>query len=450
MRLPAQDGLPPAQRAIAMLGIALGVLTSVMDGAIANVALPTIAADLGATPAASVWVVNAYQLAVCVALLPVAAIGEIVGYRRVFAVGFTVFTIASLCCALSPTLLTLSLSRALQGMGGATMMALSPPLVRLIYPRHQIGRGVGLVGFFVAVSAAAGPSAASAILAVAHWPWLFAVNLPIGVVGLVVTSRVLPHRPGSGGTFDWRGAVLNAGALGLLVTGIDRAGIEGPHLGPLAQIGGGVVCFVVLLRNQTRQAKPLLPLDLLRIPLFALSMATSLCSYAAQMMTFVAVPFLLQKGLGLDAVHAGLLITPWPLMLAITAPVAGRLADRYPPGLLGGVGLALMALGTVTVVLLHPAPADWDVAWRMGLTGLGFGLFQAPNNKLLITTAPPHRAGAAGGLQAAARLVGQTFGGAFAALIFAAAGTAGPHDALITAAVLSVAGAAVSMSRIGR
>ena len=244
--------------------------------------------------------------------------------------------------------------------------------------------------------------------------------------------------------------MLNAGALGLLVTGIDRAGIEGPHLWPLAQIVGGLVFFAALLRDQTRQSRPLLPLDLMRIPLFALSMATSLCTYAAQMMTFVALPFLLQHGLGFDAVHAGLLITPWPLMLALTAPVAGRLADRYPPGLLGGIGLVLMAAGTVCVLLLHPAPADWDVAWRMGLTGLGFGLFQAPNNKLLITTAPPHRAGAAGGLQAAARLVGQTFGGAFAALIFAAAGDAGPHDALITATVLALAGAVVSMSRIGR
>ena len=433
---------------IAMAGIAMGVFTGVMDGAIANVALPTIAQDLHTTAAASVWVVNAFQLAVTMTLLPVAALGDKFGCRRIFALGFLLFTIASVACALSTTLLQLSLSRALQGVGAASMMALSPPLVRRIYPQHLLGRGVGTVGLFVAISAATGPSAASLILSVASWPWLFAVNLPVGLIGLVVTQAVLPNVPGTGRGFDLKGAVLTAATLALLVTGVDRMGIEGPGWSALGQIVAAILLGTLLVRSQDRRRDPILPVDLMRIPLFALSVATSLCSYSAQMMTFVALPFYLQRTLGIDTVTSGFLITPWPVALALTAPVAGRLADRYPAGALGCIGLATMALGTALLTLLPAHPGYPDIVWRMALTGLGFGLFQAPNNRTLIQAAPRARAGAAGGMQAAARLFGQTMGGAIAGLIFGLLGAIGPITALATAASISAAGSLVSLTRL--
>jgi MFS transporter, DHA2 family, multidrug resistance protein len=433
---------------IAMAGIAMATFTGVMDGAIANVALPTIAHDLHSSAAASVWVVNAFQLAVTMSLLPIAAIGDKLGCRRVFAVGFAVFTVASVCCALSGTLLELSLSRALQGMGAASMMALSPPIVRRIYPQHMLGRGVGLVGVFVALAAATGPTAASVILSVAHWPWLFAVNLPIGIVGLAVTQMVLPDIPGTGRRFDLLGALLTAASLALLVTGVDRLGIEGPGLSAAGQIVAALVLGALLVRSQLRRTDPILPVDLMRAPLFALSVATSLCTYSAQMMTFVALPFFLQRNLGIDAVTSGFLITPWPVALAVTAPIAGRLADRYPAGLLGGIGLAFMACGTMLLTLLPASPGVIDIIWRMAVTGFGFGLFQAPNNRVLIGSAPRNRAGAAGGLQAAARLFGQTMGGAVAGVIFGVFGARGPVTALGVAAGIAAVGSLVSMTRL--
>ncbi|HVC12111.1 MAG TPA: MFS transporter, partial [Burkholderiales bacterium] len=171
--MEASDGLPLPQRAWAMLAIGLAITMSVLDSAIANVALPTIASDLHATPADSVWVVNAYQLVITVLLLPLASLGEIIGFRRIYRTGLAIFTAASLGCALSHSLLGLSLARLVQGVGAAGVLSVNAALVRFIYPRRLLGRGIGIIAFVVAVSAAAGPTVAAGILAVASWPWLF-------------------------------------------------------------------------------------------------------------------------------------------------------------------------------------------------------------------------------------------------------------------------------------
>jgi MFS family permease len=189
---------------------------AVLDGAIANVALPTIARDVNASPAASIWVVNAYQLTVTISLLPLASIGDIFGYRRVYRWGLTVFTIASLGCALSDSLLTLTLARIVQGFGAAGIMSVNGALIRFIYPRGSIGRGVGLNATIGSVSSATGPTVASAILSVAHWPWLFAVNVPIGSLAILIAWRALPRTPRAGHTFDVASAGMTALTIGLI------------------------------------------------------------------------------------------------------------------------------------------------------------------------------------------------------------------------------------------
>jgi len=220
--MEAPDGLPPPQRGWAMFAIGLAIAMAVLDGAIAHVALPTIARDLAATPADSVWVVNAYQLVITILLLPLASAGEIVGYRRVYRIGLAVFTLASLACALSDSLLALTLARVAQGVGAAGVMSVNAALVRFIYPRRLLGRGIGVVALVVAVSAAVGPTVASAILSIASWPWLFAVNVPIGIATLVA-AQALPRTPGAPRRFDLPSAVLNALFFGLLIVAIDSA-----------------------------------------------------------------------------------------------------------------------------------------------------------------------------------------------------------------------------------
>ncbi len=447
-RIAVQDGVPLPQRYWAILAIALGLTLAVLDGAIANVALPTIARDLDASPAASIWVVNAYQLAVTISLLPLASLGDIYGYRRVYQYGLAVFTVASLGCALSDSLFTLTIARIIQGFGAAGIMSVNGALVRFIYPRRWLGRGVGLNATIGSIASAVGPTVAAAILSVGPWPWLFAVNVPIGALAMAIAWRALPRTPSSGVRFDAPSAIWSALAFGLLISAIDGLG----H-GENASLAGAELCIAIifgfiLVTRQLSQTSPMLPVDLLRIPLFALSVATSICAFVAQSMALVSLPFLFENTLGRSQVETGLLLTPWPLAVAVIALFTGRLSDRYPAGLLGGCGLAVMATGLALLSLLPAHPATFDIVWRMLICGIGFGFFNTPNNRAIITSAPLIRAGAASGMQATARLLGQSMGAALVALIFGLSPSEGTTIVLVVAACAASGAAAVSFLRL--
>jgi MFS transporter, DHA2 family, multidrug resistance protein len=442
------DGVPVPQRYWAILTIALGLTLAVLDGAIANVALPTIAADLHTSPANSIWVVNAYQLAVTISLLPLSSLGDIFGYRRVYQWGLVVFTISSLACAMSFSLPTLAGARVLQGFGAAGIMSVNSALVRFIYPRRWIGRGIGLNATVGSIASAAGPTVAAAILSVAPWPWLFAVNVPIGVVAVAIAWRTLPATPHSGAKFDVPSALLSALTLGLLITVIDGIGHDEHIELVIIQAMAAIVIGLILVARELAQTAPLLPVDLMRVPLFALSVATSVAGFIAQSMALVSLPFLFENTLGLTQVRTGLLLTPWPLMVAVIAPFTGRLADRYPVGILSGIGLSVLAVGLGLVSLLPGHPYAFDIAWRMVICGLGFGFFNTPNNRAIITSAPRHRTGGASGMQAAARLFGQTTGAALVALVFGLVPLHGTTVTLICGACIAFGAAGISFLRI--
>jgi len=246
---------------------------------------------------------------------------------------------ASLFCALSHTLLLLTVARIVQGFGAAGIMSVNSALVRYTYPHALLARGIGFNALVVAFSAAVGPTVASAILAVGTWPYLFAINIPIGIGALALGWRCLPHTQGGIHIFDWQSAVLSAVTFGLGIAAIDSVG-HGETLSIcLLEFGIAAAACLLLVRRQTEVSSPLLPLDLLRIPIFALSVCTSVASFCAQMLAFVAMPFYLETRFGYSAVQMGLLITPWPIAIAFAAPLAGRLVERYSAGLLGGIGL---------------------------------------------------------------------------------------------------------------
>jgi MFS transporter, DHA2 family, multidrug resistance protein len=442
------DGLPKPQRNWAIVTIALGLVMAVMDGAIANVALPTIAQELNATPAFSIWIVNGYQLAITISLLPLASLGEIIGYRRVYLAGLILFTLASLFCALSHTLALLTVARIVQGFGAAGILSVNAALVRFTYPRAQLGRGIGINAMVVAVSAAVGPTVAAAILAIGTWPYLFAINIPIGIAALALGWHCLPHTPRAERSFDWQSAALSAITFGVGIAAIDSLGHGETLTMFLSEFAVSATAAVLLVLRQKHVASPLLPIDLLRIPVFALSIGTSILSFCAQMLAFVAIPFFLQSGFGYSAVQTGLLITPWPIAVAFAAPFAGRLVERYPAGLLGGVGLLLFAVGLATLALLPADPSTADVIWRMALSGAGFGLFQTPNNRTMIAAAPRERSGGASGMLGTARLLGQTTGAALVALFLARYPTEGARISLLAGVGFALFGAALSVLRL--
>jgi DHA2 family multidrug resistance protein-like MFS transporter len=442
------DGLPQPQRNWAILTIGLGLVMSVIDGSIANVALPTIAGALHASPAFSIWIVNGYQLAITISLLPLASLGEIIGYRRVYLAGLVLFTLASVFCALSHTLLLLTIARIMQGFGAAGILSVNAALVRYTYPRAQLGRGIGVNALVVATSAAVGPTVAAAILAVGTWPWLFAINVPIGVVTLALAWRTLPHTHPAVHSFDWQSAGLSAVTFGVGIAAIDSVGHGETLLVCLTEFGIATLAGLMLVIRQTHMPSPLLPVDLLRIPIFALSIATSIASFCGQMLAFVSIPFYLESQFGYSAVEMGLLITPWPIAVAFAAPLAGRLVERYPAGLLGGMGLALFACGLGTLAMMPANPTPFDVVWRMALSGAGFGLFQTPNNRTMIAAAPRERSGGASGMLGTARLLGQTTGAALVALFLARFPAQGTQISLFTGVGFALLGAAFSMLRL--
>ncbi len=447
MSATVPDGLPQPQRRWAVVAIALALIMAVLDSAIANIALPTIARDLQVTDAASIWVVNAYQLAVTMSLLPLASLGEIVGYRRVHIAGLVLFVVASLLCALSGSLLLLTLARVLQGLGAAGMMSVNVALIRFVFPRNKLGSGIGLNAMVGSVATAVGPTVASAILSVAHWPWLFAVNVPVGLFALLVAWRALPNTQQSAARFDVVSALLSAATFGLLISGVDGLAHGEAAVLVAAEVVGMLVIGTLLVRRQAALASPLLPVDLLRVPLFALSVAGSVCCFAAQGMAYVAMPFLLQNTLGFGQVRTGLLLTPWPLSVALIAPASGWLADRYSAAVLGGIGLVVMAAGLALMATLPAHPSDLAILWRTAVCGLGFGFFNSPNNRAMIAAAPAHRSGGASGMVATSRLLGQTTGAALVALCFEMTQSGGATVALWVGAAFAAAAALASFSR---
>ncbi len=441
------DGLSGRTRNAALIAISLAVAIATLDTAITNTALPTIAVQIHSDPSSVIWVVNAYQLAMVAMLLPFASLGEILGHRRVYIAGLLVFTATSLACGLAWSLPTLAAARALQGIGAAAIMSVNTALIRFIYPSKMLGRGVGLNALVVAVAFTVGPTVASGILSVASWHWLFWINVPVGIVAIMLSTRTLPATKRAVHHFDAMGALLCAGFFTFLLLGIGTAAHAGFSPLVIAECITAIVCVWLLQKRQSRHPAPMLAGDLFQRPLFALSAATSVCSFATQGFAFVSLPFLLQVDLGHSQIATGFLMTPWPAVVAMMAPVAGRLADRYPPGLLGGLGLFALSLGMVALATLSDRPSTIEIVWRMVLCGAGFGFFQAPNLKALMGSAPAERSGGASGIVATSRLLGQTLGAALVALCFHIAPHKGAVLALWLGGGFSLLGAGVSCLR---
>jgi DHA2 family multidrug resistance protein-like MFS transporter len=401
-----------------------------------------------AQPAQAIWVVNAYQLAVAGCLLPFAALGDRLGARQVHLGGLVAYMVASLGCALADSLTSLAIARALQGIAAAALMSVNIALIRAIYPPQMLGRGVGLNALVVGVSFAAGPTIASLVLSVAAWPWLFAINLPLALLSLVVAWPALPRGHTAGPALDPLTALLTALCFASLIGALSAATQRQPLLvvGPLAALALGA--GVLLLRRQAGHPAPMLPVDLLRRPMFALSICTAVASFCAQGLAFVSLPFFFEAVLHRDPVQTGFLMAPWAIVVAAMAPIAGRLSDSQAPGLMGGIGLVILSAGMAAMALLPADASVLRITLGMAVCGLGFGLFQSPNLKAIMSAAPPQRAGGASGMVAMARLNGQALGAALVALCFGIAGSQGPTVALGLGAGFAALGALASAARL--
>ncbi|WP_218000381.1 MFS transporter [Sphingomonas soli] len=418
----------------------------VLDAGLVNVALPVIARALPAAPAHAILAVSVYQTALVIGLLPSAHIAERLGYKRVFLAGLGVFSAASILCGFAPTLELLVLARALQGLGGAGVMALGIALLRFALGSERMGRAIGWNALNVALCSAAGPIVGALILALAPWPWLFFAKLPLIAVALAA-SLALPPVPPDRGTIDYMGIVLHAAVAGLFLgaAGLATAG-SGWAILPACLSAG--FALVLIHREQMRDA-PLWPIDLLAQRAFRISIIASVCCFVAQSVGVLALPFYLQLGLGYGPVGAGLVMTCWPLTVAVTSSVASLLAERFGSARLCVVGGVMLSAGLLLTALWPVAGSIVPLAMGASMSGLGFGLFQVPNNRTMLLSAPPERSGAAGGMQGSARLAGQTVGALVTGLLLAGAPAAvAPRIGLALGAIFAIAAALVSAAEI--
>ena len=443
------NGLHRPQIYVAMTAILCGLFFSVMDGTVCNVALPTLAQELNVSPSESIWIVNAFQLIIIMLLLPFATLGELFSYRKIYLWGMALFTVGSLFCALSGTFGWLVFARVIQGIGASMVMSINVSLVKLIYPKRHLGKGIGLNATVVALALVIGPVFTGAVLSVTVWQWLFIINIPFGIIAFFLARHSLPENPTKvlGRKFNFKEAILNALTFGLFIGCFEAFSHDVDTW--IVMIGVLLFIYVTItyIENQNHKEFPMLPLDLLNIPIFSLSILTSIVSFASQTLAMVAMPFLLTHSFGYDAGQTGLLMTSYPVVILFVAPVAGFLINKVSPELLGCIGLFILCVGSFLLAFIPEDSSFWDIAWRFAICGIGFGLFQSPNNHLIISSAPQHRAGSAGGMLASARLVGQTIGAACVALLLHIFTKNGTFISLALGGILSLIGMSLSVAR---
>jgi MFS transporter, DHA2 family, multidrug resistance protein len=438
----------PSQRVWAVVVTSAVTVISMLDQTIANTALPTIAHDVNATASASIWVINGYQLGLTVGIVPLAAAADILGYWRVFRIGLIVFILASLACCLSHTLLALSAARFVQGVAGAALTVSATPINRLVFPTNMLGRATGYSAMSVALGSAAGPIVSGVMLSFVSWQWLFAINIPIGLGIYVLALKAIPKTPGHRGAFDLTSALMSVAMFGLAVFGVDAFGHDGATPLAAGEVLAAAVVGWIFIRRQRATPLPMFAVDLFAQMRFTLAAFACCTSFIAQTIAYVALPFAFQTVMGHTPLEVGALLLPWLLAAAAMAPISGRLADRYNSSRLAAIGLGIFSLGLLcaTVMGTHPAPAD--IAWRMALCGIGYGLFQSPNNRSMQNSVSRERSGGPQAIQSVARAFGQTTGAVIVAIVFALDGYATAPGGISPAAVVQTLAIATAFALI--
>ncbi|WP_172731294.1 MFS transporter [Pluralibacter gergoviae] len=459
---PGDEGLPGHRRALAMAAVMCSTLMAVFDGAMINIALPQMAHTLQVSAGVAVWFANGYLLAVSMLLIAFSALATRYGFRPLFIFGLSLFTLASLGCALSSSAEMLIAMRVLQGIGGAATLSISPAILRSIFPNRLLGRILGLNALLIAASTAVAPVLGGTLLSAFGWQWLFAINILPGALALVLAIKAIPNQAQTRAiAFDGPGALLSALALGSLIMAATR--FSSPHGGGVDTEAGlwgatALVSGLLFVRHIRRRRDPLLPPVIFTSARFSLAALTSLASFIGQGIAFIALPFLFQNVYGYSAFGAALLFTPWPLGIMLVAPQAGRLADRYSAAAISTAGLGLFAVGLMLLATLPAHAGVWDIGLRSLVCGLGFGCFQSPNNRELMGNVAREHSGYASGVLAVVRTFGQCLGAAIVgialALLAHAAAPAQEEQAVRLSLWIAVAASALavlfSLSRLRR
>ena len=450
--------------------VSIGTFMATLDGSIVNIALPQVQSAFGISLDTVEWVVVAYLLVVGSVLLPFGRLGELIGFKRVYLTGFAVFTIASVFCGAAPTAETLIGFRVLQGIGAGMLQAMGPAIVARTFGPHERGKALGVNAISVSVGLSLGPALGGLLTQFGSWRAIFLVNAPVGLFAILWAARILAtEERGKGQSFDVRGALLSAAALFSLLLALSDGqawGWTSPAV--LGLLAAFAVCGSAFVFVELRARQPMLDLQLFRIRAFAAGNTSLVVVFSGLFTATFLLPFLLENGSGFSPLDAGLLLTPIPIATAVVAPFSGALSDRIGQRLPASLGVAVMALGLLSLTQLPEAFGVPDLVWRLVLIGIGQGLFMSPNSSAVLGSVPRNRLGTASGILAQMRIDGQAVGIALSAAVVAirmpayvaqlsaheapAAAQAGAfvlaiHDAFAVAAVLCALGIFASLVR---
>jgi len=413
---------PYAHKWLAMAGLGMGVFMATLDASIVNISLPTLVQVFNTNFATIQWVVLSYALVLTSLMLMVARLGDMFDKKRIWLGGLALFTLSSLLCGLSPSVGWLIAFRALQGLGATMMQALGMAMITEVFPANERGRAMGVLGSVVSVGIAVGPPLGGILIGLAGWQWIFFVNVPVGLVTAVVVTRFVPQSVPAAGRqrFDLRGALVLMAALAFYALGMtlgQRMGFGAPLT--LGLLTAAAVGFVTLLAVEKRTDQPMIDLSLFRNPLFGLNLLMGFLVFMVLSGGFI-LPFLLELVRGFPTQLVGLMMMAFPVIMGLVSPLSGMLADRYGSRLISIVGLIVIIAGCLSMVTLTAEVTPLGFVARMIPLGLGFGLFQTPNNSAIMGAAPRHRMGIASGLLSLSRTLGQSTGLPLMGALFAA------------------------------
>lgn len=412
----------------ALVTVAIGTFMATLDSSIVNISLPAILSYFHSDLATIQWVVLAYLLAITALLLTFGRLADIWGRKKVYTIGFGVFTLGSLACGLAPTPSYLIGARVVQAVGAAMLQANGLAITSAIFPGKERGRALGINGAVVATGTTIGPTIGGLLVGAFGWQSIFFVNLPVGLIGIALAllvleeGRISTRREGATTRFDPLGALLLAVALTTLLLALNRGDTSGWGSPPIIGLfAAALVCFAAFVFVERRVTAPLLDLTLFKIRAFATGNLAALCSFLAISANAFLMPFFLQLVLGFSPAQAGLLLTPTSLTLAVVAPLSGWLSDRLGARLLSSLGLAISSLALFLLSLLTAGAHYSDVLFRLILLGIGIGIFNSPNSAALFSSVPRDRYGVVSGFLPMMRNSGQVIGVALAGALIVAA-----------------------------
>jgi len=450
---------------LAMAAVSMGVFLGTIDGSIINVSLPTLMEALKTNFPTIQWVILGYLLTVTCLLLSMGRLADIQGKKKIYLIGFVVFTLGSMLCGFSPSAGWLVAFRIIQAVGAAMVMALGSGIITDAFPSHERGKALGLMGTVVSVGIATGPALGGLLLGTVGWRAIFFVNVPIGIVGVfMVRAFVRQDTPTGRQRFDF----LGAGTMFISLLSLLLALTLGQSLGfnslPIWGLLANFILFLaIFLFIERKVDQPMVDLTMFRKPPFSVGLLTGYMTFVALGGVFI-LPFYLQGVLGYSAAQVGLLLSVLPIALSITSPLSGSLSDRFGTRGLATAGLLVIALTFLLISTLQADTTTWGYILRMAPLGIGFGLFQSPNNSAIMGSVIKKRLGIASGFLAMSRTLGQTTGVALFGAIFAIAAAAyagqtgninvdslppnalvlGMHDAFIILAAMMLVGTGIS------